>query len=82
MSFRRHKFPSAVTEDASGGPLSSVAARFLPRCPVKPWWTVFSQPSLFSLLPPPNSAPVPDVGVKFSLVPEVLISFSLLIYSN
>ena len=79
MYSRRRKFTSAVTEDASGCPLSAVAARSLNGCPVKPRGPVFSPTLPFSLLPPPNSDPVPNVGVKFSLVPEVLISCLLLI---
>ena len=81
-SSRSQKWTSAVPEDAPGGPLSSVAARSRRRSPVKRLWTVFSRPSRFSLLPPPKSDKVPDVCLKFMLVPEVLISFSLLIYSN
>ena len=82
VSLRRRKFTSAVPQDAPGCPLSSVAARSRRRCPVKRRRTVFSRTSLFSLLPPPKSPPVPDVCVKFSVVPEVLISLLLLIYSN
>ena len=77
-SSRRQKFTSAVTEDAPGCSLSSVAARSLKGCPFQPRRMVFSPASPFSLLPPPNSASVPNVGVKFILVPAVLISF----YSN
>ena len=82
VSSRRKKFTSAVPQDAPGGSLSSVAARSRRRSPVKRRRTVFSRPSLFSLLPPPKSAPVPDVCVMLILVHGVLISFSLLIYSN
>ena len=81
-SSRRQKLTSAVPEDAPGGALSSGAARSLHLYQVKTRRTVFSSTSLFSLLPPPNSYQVPNVGVKFSFVPQVSISFLLLIYSN
>ena len=71
-----------MPDDAPGGSLSAVAARSDHRYPDRRRWTGFPRPSLFSLLPPPESAPVPDVGEMFILVPEVLISFSLLISSN
>ena len=74
-SSRRQKLTSAVPEDAPEGALSSGAARSIHLCPVKPRRTVFSPTSLFSLLPPPTSYMVPDVGVNCRLVPEVLISF-------
>ena len=57
VSLRRKKLMSALPEDATGGPLSTVAVRYLKKWPVKPRRSVFSWTSLFSLLPPPNSAP-------------------------
>ena len=82
VSVRRQKLTSATQKDAPGCPLYSVAARSSLGGPVKHRRTVLSRTSLFSLLPPPNSAPVPDIYVKLNLVPEVLISSLLLIYSN
>uniref|UniRef100_A0A6N2LNF6 Uncharacterized protein n=1 Tax=Salix viminalis TaxID=40686 RepID=A0A6N2LNF6_SALVM len=70
-ALRRKKLTSAAPQDAPGSHLSSVAARSRLRCPVKRRRTVFSRASLFSLLPPPKSDPVPDICLKFSLVPEV-----------
>ena len=82
VSLRRQKLTSAAQKDVPGCPLCSVAARSSLGGPVKRRRTILSRTSLFSLLPPPNSAPVPDIYVQLILVPEVLISLLLLIYSN
>ena len=45
-SWRRQKFTSATSRASPGGDLSTVAARYLKQCPVKPRRSVFSRASL------------------------------------